>query len=79
MPIGPSEFLFLLRNAELVLTDSFHATVFSIIFHKKFITFNRIGLNMNSRIESLAELFEQGQHLNKFGDFDFEKEANYSK
>ena len=79
LPIGPSEFLFLLRNAELVLTDSFHATVFSIIFHKKFITFNRIGLNMNSRIESLAELFEQGQHLNKFGDFDFEKEANYSK
>ena len=31
------EFLSLFQNAEYVLTDSFHATVFSIIFNRKFV------------------------------------------
>lgn len=35
---GPEEFLGLIDNAELVLTDSFHGTAFSIIFGKKFCT-----------------------------------------
>lgn len=33
---GPIEFLKLIKNAEYVIATSFHATVFSIIFHKKF-------------------------------------------
>lgn len=33
---GPKEWLSLLKNAEYVFTDSFHACVFSIIFHKRF-------------------------------------------
>lgn len=33
---GPLEFLRLVRNASLVLTTSFHGTVFSIIYNKKF-------------------------------------------
>ena len=77
LPIGPSEFLYLIRNSEMVLTDSFHATVFSIIFHKKFITFNRPGLNMNSRIESLAELLGVKNRLTKYGNLDCEAEVNY--
>lgn len=32
--VGPVEFLALLKNAELVCSDSFHATCFSIIFDK---------------------------------------------
>ncbi|MGN0395198.1 MAG: polysaccharide pyruvyl transferase family protein, partial [Coprococcus sp.] len=77
LPVGPSEFLYLLRNAEVVLTDSFHATVFSIIFHKRFITFNRSGLNMNSRIESLAELIDVEKCLNEFGDLECNNEIDY--
>ena len=77
LPIGPSEFLYLIRNAEEVLTDSFHATVFSIIFHKKFVTFNRPGLNMNSRIESLAELTGAKNRLTEYGDLNCETEINY--
>lgn len=34
----PQEWLSLLRGAEYVLTNSFHATVFSTLFHKKFFT-----------------------------------------
>ncbi len=77
LSVGPSEFLYLIRNAEIILTDSFHATVFSIIFHKKFITFNRPGLNMNSRITSLAELLNLRKLVTESGDFDGETEIDY--
>lgn len=45
---GPKEFLGLIKGAKLVLTTSFHATVFSVIFKKPFYSFimgegNRIG------------------------------------
>lgn len=54
LPVGPAEFLNLIHNAELILTDSFHASVFSILYHKRFITFKRPGIDMSSRIVSLA-------------------------
>lgn len=37
--IGPNLFLGYIKNAAYIITNSFHATVFSIIFNKKFITF----------------------------------------
>lgn len=35
---GPLQFLGLVRNAEFVCTDSFHGTVFSILFQKPFVS-----------------------------------------
>lgn len=35
---GPDEFLWYIKNAEYVVTNSFHGTVFSVLFRKKFIT-----------------------------------------
>lgn len=54
---GPCEFLEYIRNASLVLTDSFHATVFSVIFEKPFYVFNRIenGTPMGGRIPDFLE------------------------
>lgn len=78
LPIGPAEFLYLLRNADFVLTDSFHATVFSILYHKRFITFNRLGINMNSRIKSLAELIDIQEWINKYGELECEKIIDYT-
>ena len=58
--VGPVEFLNLIRGAEYICTDSFHGSVFSILNHKKFITFNRTANNSkqtrNSRIDSLFHL-----------------------
>lgn len=56
---GPSEFIWLFEHAKLILTDSFHACVFSFLFGKPFIVFDRNwnGLNMNSRIETLLHTF----------------------
>lgn len=58
--IGPEEFVNLIRNAEYVITDSFHGTVFSVLNGKLFFTFRRFKTNStlstNSRIESLFNL-----------------------
>ena len=58
---GPSEFVYLIKNAFLVLTDSFHSCVFSIIFNRPFLIFERDeeGMrNMNSRIDTLLQKFK---------------------
>lgn len=64
--VGPNEFVKYIRNAEYVVTDSFHCTVFSHIFHKNFLTFYRssAGKNArNSRIDSLISVL--GSSKNK--------------
>lgn len=57
---GPSEFLYLEKNAFLICTDSFHSCVFAFIYDKPFVVFEREqkGIsNMNSRIENLIHKF----------------------
>ncbi len=39
--VGPREFLGLVRDASFICTDSFHGTVFSVVFRKPFLTFRR--------------------------------------
>lgn len=57
--ISPVEFINLVKNAEIVCTDSFHGTVFSLIYSKKFYTFMRFSekatLSTNSRINTLLK------------------------
>ena len=57
--IDPAEFLFLVKNAAIVLTDSFHACVFSFIYGKPFLVFDREGLDMDisSRIDTFIHTF----------------------
>lgn len=57
---GPAEFLYYVHNAEYVITNSFHMTVFSMIFQKKFITLQRTG--QESRIEDILREFGMEQH-----------------
>ncbi|MFZ3553971.1 polysaccharide pyruvyl transferase family protein [Bifidobacterium adolescentis] len=59
-PIGPMEFLDLVSHASLVLTDSYHITIFSIIYRKPFINFQRRGtsIDMNSRFKTLYSLLD---------------------
>lgn len=58
--LGPSEFLYLMENAFVVCTDSFHVCVFSILYNKPFIVFDREGkiVNMSSRINTLLSKFQ---------------------
>lgn len=54
---SPETFLSLIYNADFVVTSSFHATVFSIIFHKRFFCSFTLGPNStNSRLQGLLAL-----------------------
>ncbi len=59
---GVDEFLWAIKNASLMYTDSFHGTVFSILYKTPFVVCNRLGSNvtekMGSRIDTLLKLFE---------------------
>lgn len=65
--VGPSEWINLIDNAEYVCTDSFHGTVFSLLYNKKFFTFmryqNKSKMSTNSRINSLLEIVNLQERL----------------
>lgn len=50
---GPEDFLTLIKNCEICLTNSFHCISFSIIFNKNFYLFKRTHLKVNSRMLDL--------------------------
>ncbi|MBQ3325775.1 polysaccharide pyruvyl transferase family protein [Candidatus Saccharibacteria bacterium] len=56
---GPAEFLWLEKNAELICTDSFHSSVFALLFGRPFLVFNREDklADMSSRLDTLLERF----------------------
>lgn len=57
---GPSEFIWLIEHCELMCTDSFHGSVFSVLMDVPFIVFDRQGQhnNMGSRIDTLLETLQ---------------------
>lgn len=58
--IAPDEFIWLINHAEYICTDSFHATVFSLIFEKKFLSFRRNESGMEcmfDRIENIQNIY----------------------
>lgn len=66
---SPQEFLGLIKDAELICTDSFHCTAFSIIFDKYFVPFFKYSskdkYSTNIRIVELLQEF--GIEINKIG------------
>ena len=63
--VDPFEFVNLIKNADFICTDSFHATVFSLLFHKKVFTFRRFikksAMSTNGRLESLYKFLGKSQ------------------
>jgi hypothetical protein len=62
-------FLNLIKYADIVFTDSFHATVFSIVFEKTFLCLNRITRSqkqdISSRLWSLLQMCEAQDRMIK--------------
>lgn len=58
---GVDEFIWAIEHASLIYTDSFHGTVFSILFQRPFVICNRVGEGcvnkMSSRIDTLLGYF----------------------
>ena len=72
---GPIDFLNLIKNAELVFTDSFHGTAFSINMNKPFYSYvgkntgdnRKLGIMLQFGLEDRAlESLEDIYHINEF-------------
>lgn len=70
------------RDASFILTDSFHAIVFSIIFNKPFWAFENEKRG-NSRLNNILQLFECNDRLissqKDLNTFDWEQPINWDK
>lgn len=73
--IGPREFIFLIRNAEIIITNSYHATVFGMMFQRNIINIsnekrriridsllNELSMESNERITIVKDEID----INKF-------------
>ena len=60
LEVGPKEFVNFIRYATYVCTDSFHGTIFSIMYNKNFFTFKRFSdsqkSSMNSRVKNILSI-----------------------
>lgn len=65
--LGADQFLWLIDNAETIFTDSYHGSIFSLLFHKNLWTFVRFDENnpicQNSRIRQLQNNFGIGHRV----------------
>ena len=70
--IGPQEFLWLISHAETVITDSYHGSIFSLLYHKHFFCMERFQYNdpicQNSRIWQLNDYFNIEKCIIKQGE-----------
>ena len=65
-PADQYEFIYLIKNADFIFTDSFHGTAFSIIYEKNFLTFarnNSFAAKQTGRIKSLFDNLGLEEHF----------------
>lgn len=82
--ISPEEFLWLVKNAKCIITNSYHAFLFSLIFKKNFYLYLDFFDEENSRMLSLIRqchlndrFFWETQSLpNEFGHIDYKSASN---
>lgn len=75
----PQKFITYFKNAEYIITDSFHGTVFSIIFNKKFI--DVLPKETSTRITNILEILNiEERVLSSYDDFSLvDKNINYDE
>lgn len=61
--VGPKQWLSLIQNAKLFLTDSFHGTAFSIILGTPFLTYINEKAKTNDRIYSILSCLDLTNHI----------------
>jgi hypothetical protein len=67
-PISICEWLFYIKNSKFVVTNSFHGTIFAILFHTPFIVTAVEGSRMNDRIITLLNTLGLGERLLEYFD-----------
>ena len=69
--LGPREFLYCIHHASFIVSSSFHCTVFSILYNRPFLVFDRVGTF--ERIRNLLEFTGLSNHI-----FDSIEKIDYS-
>lgn len=72
---GIEEFLSLVKNAEYIVTNSFHGMIFSVQFRRNFVIFLRE--QCNTKITELLALFGLSDRILVNGDENFRKKIDY--
>lgn len=65
---NPAEFISAIRHAEYVFCDSFHCIVFSILYHRPFFVFPKVGADgkvKKSQISRMTDLLELAEIKNR--------------
>lgn len=69
IPASPFEFLNLIRNAKYVITDTFHGTIFSILYNKQFITYSGNNIKINNLLEDFniqnRDIYKANKNIEK--------------
>lgn len=74
----PAQFLYIIKNAKYVITDSFHGTCFCINFNKNFI--DVLPENHSQRNRSVLDFFDLTDRIISDDKFDFvEQSIDWSK
>lgn len=61
--ISPIDFVNYIKNSKFVITDSFHATAFCLLFNKPFVVFLANDYAKDSRIISLLKKYKMESHI----------------
>lgn len=77
--VSPVDFIRLIRNASIVVTDSFHCMVFSCLYHVPFWVYPKIGKAQMSRIQELLSLLEISNRIisTDISDMDMRERINW--
>lgn len=78
LDVGPKEFLSMVKNAEFVVTNSFHGTAFSTTYEKPFVSI--VSGKPDERMKSMLDQLGLGKRLCYADDVDFDtiKESDYA-
>ncbi|MEG1737739.1 MAG: polysaccharide pyruvyl transferase family protein [Odoribacter sp.] len=74
---GPQDFVSLIKNAQLIISNSFHATAFSVIYEKEFFVVPRKE-GINTRMASLLSYLEIPDRMITTNEFKYER-IDYNK
>lgn len=76
---SPFDFLKMIDQSDLVITDSFHATIFSLIFHKEFYTYSRKYTHRQNQSTRIELLLERTGIRERFDAENMQKAIDYSR
>ena len=76
--MGPIEFISYIKNAEFIISNSFHGTAYSLIFEKEFIVTNRVD-KINTRMRDLlSEIGISDRLVSNIDEINCLEKLNYS-